>query len=138
MDLGGINRGRGERNICGALPISSDFSGLSSGGVPRDVPHVGQDMGKFYVQALEGPSGDPTVGPVPLSIFSKLLHSNAFGEVDTEPKDRQEMEMRLQRRDVEIDQREGEMMLSLYDQEEDPFVEGAKIFQYRVRTLEQK
>ena len=75
--------------ICSVLPPSADFSGLSSEGVPGEGPHAGQAMGRFYVQALEGPSGDPVRGAVPRATVPKLWHAHAWDEVDTSPKDGQ-------------------------------------------------
>ena len=37
-------RGRGEGDTCGVLPMSSDFSGLSGGGVPDEVPYSGKAL----------------------------------------------------------------------------------------------
>ena len=41
--MGGGKRGRGGGDICDVLPLSADFSGLSSGGVLGEGPHVRQD-----------------------------------------------------------------------------------------------
>ena len=56
----------------GLLPLSADFSGLSSVGVPGEVPRVGQYKGTLYVYSLKGPSGNPAGVAVPLSPVLKL------------------------------------------------------------------
>ena len=46
-------------------------------------------------------------------------------------------DMRLQWRDLDMAQKTGEMNFSMYYREDDPLVEGVKLFQYLVRTPKQ-
>ena len=81
-DMGCGHQWRGEGDICGVLPPSSDFSGMSGGGVPSEGPPVGQAKGTIYVQALEVPSGDTIGGAAPLTAEIKLGHAHVHGEDD--------------------------------------------------------
>ena len=72
------HRWRGEGDICGVLPPSSDFSGPFGGGVTGEGPSVVQAKRTLYVQALEVPSVDPVVGSTPLPLCSNCgMHVNA-------------------------------------------------------------
>ena len=79
------HRWRGGGYLCGVLPPSAEFSGLSGGGVTSKVSHAGQAMGKFYVKALEAPSVHPTGGAIPLAMVPKLNIVDACDKVDMQP-----------------------------------------------------
>ena len=53
-DLGSKNQGRREGYLQGLLSLSTDWSSLFSGGVPREDPYTRQDPVKLYVPTLEG------------------------------------------------------------------------------------
>ena len=73
--------------LLGVLPPRHSFSSLSGGGVPVNVTRTRKATGGYYVQALEGPSGDPEGGYVLFSTVTKLRHAYSKGRSDQKPMD---------------------------------------------------
>ena len=78
-------------------------------------------------------------GPPPLPRFPNyIMHIPAEKLIWHQSTDRcnRSTDMRLQKRKVEVSQKTGEMYFSMYDQEDEPLMEGLAQFQYIGRTLE--